>query len=360
LLLTSLAAAAERRAKNVILFIGDAGGIATLNAASRYGHNGPGKLFVQNMSHQGLMETSAANALVTDSAAAMSAIVTGQKTDSGVISQMPEKDGGKKLETILEYAEEHGLSTGVITNSPIADATPAACYAHAAKRSMTGEIFAQILTPRFGNGIEVAIGPGRKAVVDATAKLGIDIEPELKKKGYAVYDSVAAIGAKDRRVVVMLDSADFKLQDAVTRAVAILSRNPKGFFLMVEGDLHTNNIKKGLDNALELDGVIRQTAAKARPDTLIIFSADHSFDFRLQSGKPGVPLLEQTGGKKPAIRVDNSHTGEEVLVSAQGPGSERVHGFFANTDLFHVMMRAYGWEGTPAPAPAVQSVSGGR
>jgi alkaline phosphatase len=181
LLLTCLATAAERRAKNVILFIGDAGGIATLNAASRYGHNAPGKLFVQNMAHQGLMETSAANALVTDSAAAMSAIVTGHKTDSGVISQKPEKEGGDKLKTILEYAEEHGLSTGVITNSPIADATPAACYAHAAKRNMTGEIFAQILKPRFGNGVEVAIGPGRKAVVDATAKLGIDIEPELKK-----------------------------------------------------------------------------------------------------------------------------------------------------------------------------------
>src|SRR5664279_2002417 len=78
--------AAGRSARNVILFIGDAGGIPTLNAASIYGYNEPAKLFVQNMPHMGLMDTSAANNWVADSASAMSAIVTGQKTDNDVIS----------------------------------------------------------------------------------------------------------------------------------------------------------------------------------------------------------------------------------------------------------------------------------
>jgi alkaline phosphatase len=50
--------------------------------------------------------------------------------------------------------------------------------------------------------------------------------------------------------------------------------------------------------------------------------------------------------------MDNSHTGEEVLVAAQGPGAERVRGYMANTDLFSVMMRAYGWPMEAAGAAA--------
>jgi alkaline phosphatase len=48
--------------------------------------------------------------------------------------------------------------------------------------------------------------------------------------------------------------------------------------------------------------------------------------------------------------MDNGHTGEEVLAAAQGPGAERVRGFMPNTDLFRVMMAAYGWEATSPPS----------
>ena len=104
-----------------------------LNAASIHGYNAPARPFIQNMPHLGLMDTSAVDVWVTDSAAGMSAIVTGQKTRNGVISQLPPSGGkeGAAVKTILEYAEERGLSTGVITNMEIWDATPAACYAHA-------------------------------------------------------------------------------------------------------------------------------------------------------------------------------------------------------------------------------------
>ena len=53
----------------------------------------------------------------------------------------------------------------------------------------------------------------------------------------------------------------------------------------------------------------------------------------------------------PTLRMDNGHTGEEVLAAAQGPGAERVRGYMANTDLFRVMMAAYGWEPSAAGAP---------
>ncbi|HWR54385.1 MAG TPA: alkaline phosphatase [Bryobacteraceae bacterium] len=350
---TSAAFAAERRAKNVILFLGDAGGIATLNAASLHAHDAPQKLFIQQMPNFALSDTSAADSWVTDSAAGMTAIVTGQKTNNGVISQSASavkgKVDGDTLKTILEYAEERGLSTGVITNTSIADATPAACYAHSNDRKKAAEIFSQIISPRFGDGVDVVVGRGRKAVFAATAEAGLDVDQGLKKAGYALYEDPSGIPADGRKVMSVVDGS-FEVAPTVKRAVEILSKNPKGFFLMVEWDMHTNNLQRGLDNVVAMDQAIRQTAEQVKNDTLIVFLADHSFDLRVRGGKKGQSMLPLPGDdeKKPRIRVDDGHTGEEVLVAAKGPGSERVRGFIPNTEVFRIMMAAYGWRETPA------------
>jgi alkaline phosphatase len=334
--------AAGARARNVILFLGDAGGIPTLHAASLYKHNHPQKLFLQSLPYIALSDTSAADAWVTDSAAGMSAIVTGHKTNNGVISQSAAAVRGKRdgvaLQTILEHAEQRGLSTGVLTNMPITDATPAACYAHSNDRSRAEEIFIQVLRPRFGDGVDVLIGAGRDRVTDATSKLGVNIEAALREKGFAVRDSLASISNEDRRVVALFNSGDFDVSDAVRRTIRILERNKKGYFLMVEWDMHTNNVRKGLEHVAEMDNAIREAAGMVGSDTLILFTADHSFDLRVRGGKPGEPA-----NTLPGIRVDNAHTGEQVLVAARGPGAERVHGFLTNTDLFYIMMAAYGW-----------------
>ncbi|MDI1248232.1 MAG: alkaline phosphatase [Lacunisphaera sp.] len=352
LALLAATAAAAGTARNVILFIGDAGGIPTLHAASIHGHGQPQALFIQHLPHLGLMDTSAADAWVTDSAAGMSAIVTGQKTNNGVLSQsaaaVKDQRDGETLQTILEHAEQRGLSTGVITNMSIADATPAACYAHANYRKKTGEIFAQLAQPRFGDGVDIVIGAGRKAVLAGTRELGIDIEARLRTQGYVVLDSPAALSAEAPRVAALTDDGDFDPRPVVARAIEILSRNPKGYFLMVEWDMHPTKLRRGLDRVLQMDDIVRQTAAQVKDDTLIIFTADHSFDLRTRGGKPGEPLLPaepaaSAPAAKPNVRVDDGHTGEQVLVAAQGPGAEKVHGFIKNTDLFHVMMSAYGW-----------------
>lgn len=356
LALLAATAAAAGTARNVILFIGDAGGLPTLHAASIHGHGQPQALFIQHLPHLGLMDTSAADAWVTDSAAAMSAIVTGQKTNNGVISQsaaaVKDRSDGEPLQTVLEHAEQRGLSTGVITNTSIADATPAACYAHANYRKKTGEIFVQLAQPRFGDGADIVIGAGRKAVVEGTQALGIDIVDRLRARGYVVLDSPAALDAGATRAVALTDDGDYDPLPVVARAIEILSRNPRGYFLMVEWDLHATHVRRGLDRVLQLDDLVRQTAAQVPDDTLIIFTADHSFDLRLRGGKPGEPLLPaeapaaEVPAAKPSVRVDDGHSGEQVLVAARGPGAERVHGFIRNTDLFHIMMSAYGWTGT--------------
>jgi alkaline phosphatase len=46
----------------------------------------------------------------------------------------------------------------------------------------------------------------------------------------------------------------------------------------------------------------------------------------------------------PYVRVDDTHTGEEVLATGKGPGAELIHGYFPNTYLFRVMLEAYGWK----------------
>jgi alkaline phosphatase len=279
----------------------------------------------------------------------MTAIVTGQKTSNGVLSQSAAAVRGKKdgenLQTILEYAEEHGLATGVLSNMNITDATPAACYAHSNDRGASGQIFAQILKPRYGDGVDVVIGAGRNAILKATGALGLKIEPALREKGYAVYDSLEAISPKDRRVVALFNTNDFNLDEAADKALRILGQNRKGYFLMIEWDAHTDMLKRGLEQVVALDDVMRKISARVKRDTLLLFAADHSFDLRLLSGRPGEPILAAPAAK-PNIRVGTGHTGEEVVVTAMGPGAARVHGFIPNTQLFHIMMSAYGWSST--------------
>ena len=353
LLMAGLAAAGEPRARNVILFLGDAGGIPTLHAASLHGYGAPGKLFIQGMPHMGLSETSPVGAWVSDSAAGMTAIVTGQKTKNSVISQsaeaVPGKTDGAPLKTILEYAEERGLSTGVISNMSMADATPAACYAHCNHRRKFAEIVAQIAKPRFGDGVDLVIGGGRKGILAATESAGYDLRKALGEKGYAWHDRPEEIPAGARRVVALFDER-FDPLPVVRRAIEILSRNPKGYFLMVEWDMHTDKLRQGLDQAVTMDKLVRQTAGQVSGrDTLLLFTADHSFDLRVRGGKPGEALLPEKpaeDGARTAVQMFNTHTAEEVLVAAMGPGAARVKGYLPNTQIFHILLAAYGWKET--------------
>jgi alkaline phosphatase len=352
-LLPCLATAAEPLAKNVILFLGDAGGIPTLNAAGIRAYDKPQALYLHTLKNIALSDTSSRDRWVTDSAAGMTAIVAGEKTNNGMLSLRPAEGSApeKSLKTILEYAEERGLSTGVVTNMPVWDATPAACYAHVSSRKSTAEIFEQAVHPRFGDGVDILIGADRKGLSAATEKAGWNLQSALRDAKYNVYASPSEIPADAARAASIYDGEDFVPGPVISNVLKSLARNPKGFFLMVEWDMHTNHLIKGLDRAIVMDNLIRRIAAEAPADTLIVFAADHSFDLRLRGGKKGEPLAAQvdaqlaspTPVEKPVIRVDDSHTGEEILVAAQGPGAERLRGFIPNTEIFHVMMAAYGW-----------------
>lgn len=351
----------KQHAKNVIVLLQDAGGIATLNGASIYGYNASLKLFVQSWPQIGLSNTSPASGWVTDSAAGMTAIVTGQKTKNGVLSEGADatrgEQDGKPLKTILEYAEERGLSTGVVTNVEAADATPAACYAHVNDRRKWGEIFLQIFSPRYGDGVDIVFGAGRQAIYDAVRKSGKELDAIAKQHQRQVYASLNDVPADATRALVVVDG-EMEIPAAARRAVQALSKNKGGYFLMIEWDAHTDDPEKGLLHVVAFDKLIRELSGTVNSDdTLLLYTADHSFDFRIHGGGPDQPLLtgledwqkQRTGRSKetirlPYVRVDDTHTGEEVLATGKGPGAELIHGYFPNTYLFHVMLEAYGWK----------------
>jgi len=122
---------------------------------------------------------------------------------------------------------------------------------------------------------------------------------------------------------------------------------------MFESDTHTQKLVQGPERVIQIDKAIRSTTQQVK-DTLILFTADHSYDFRINAGRKDQPLIPEFipadfGDDLDSIKLDNvrredDHTGEQVLVAAQGPGAERVRGFLDNTELFPIMMAAYGWK----------------
>ena len=354
-----------RTAKNVILFLADAGGVATVNAASLLGYGEPLRLRVQSWPHLGLSETSPVDDFVSDSANGMSAIVTGVKTHNGVISQGPGgvrgKTDGPPTKSVLEYAEQHGLMTGVITTQSIADATPAATYAHSNDRKKWGEIFPQAFTPRFGDGVDILFGAGRKEIGAQLTTAGTSFEQLGRTHSRPIRAALADVPAGEKRPVVVADQMDVRA--ATLKALDILQKSPKGYLLVVEWDAHTDDPRDGLRNVVDFDRLIAEVQGRVDlKDTLLLFTADHSFGLQVDGGRRGEDVLagydawtaEPKGKEEDLVRLKNvmvnrTHTGEEVPALAIGAGAERVRGYFPNTHLFDVMMKAWGWAPDAVP-----------
>ena len=343
------------QAKNVILFVGDGAGVSSLNAASIYGYSKPQALYLQKMPHLALADTSTAKEWVSDAAASATAWATGYKGRDGVISESPTAERGVKdgeiLKTVLEYAEERGLSTGIVANDDrtgVTIAITAAFYSHSNNRQASGDIFLQMLNPRFGNGPDVVIGTGRKWITDAVAQTGRDLDNEITSKGYAYLNSLAAVAQLDPskdRVISLFDDPDFDINQAVEQAVARLSRNPKGYLLIAFSDCHLGKVAKSLTRIVALDKAVRNATLAHQKDTLILMTADHGYDLRIKGEALAETAITATPQQIAAITsLEDQHTAEEVPVIAAGPGSELVHGFISDTDIFHIMMSAYGWE----------------
>jgi alkaline phosphatase len=324
--------------QNIILFIGDGMGIAQIQAGLTANF---GILNLLEFKNIGLSRTHSANDYVTDSGAGATAISTGHKTYNGAIGV---KADSIPVKTILEYAEEKGLSTGLISTSSITHATPASFISH----NISRDDYEGIALDFLSTDIDVFIGGGRDNFT--VRKDNRNLVNELREKDYLVTFSMDTVRKVTEGKLVgltarqhnpgVIEGRDDMLPVAVNTAIKILNRNRKGFFLMIEGSqidwgAHANNTGFVAMEMIDFDKAIGNalTFAKNYGNTLVIVTADH------ETGGMAIANGSYGEGKVSAIFATKNHTGVMVPVFAYGPGAEQFKGIYQNTELFQKMMK---------------------
>jgi alkaline phosphatase len=322
---------------NVILFIGDGMGLSQVYAA--YTVN-KGFLYIFRCPYTGFSITHSASHYITDSGAGATAISCGKKTFNNAIGVDADSIPCK---TILEYAEEKGLSTGLISTSTITHATPASFIAHQKDRNNYEAIAADFLK----TDIDVFIGGGFKNF--AKRSDSVDLTMQLKNKGYEVivYPSSIKDIFSDKAAIFTAfghnPRADERganlLPEATEKAIDLLKRNGRGFFLMVEGSqidwaCANNDANYVTAEVLEMDNAVGKALAFAEQDgnTLIIITADH------ETGGMAIINGDMTTGTVDVKFTTTNHTGIMVPVFAFGPGAEKFSGVYQNTEIFSKLM----------------------
>lgn len=337
-----------KKPHNIILLIGDGMGVSQVYAGLT-AHKG--QLNILKFNDIGFSLTYSATDYVTDSGAGGTAIATGTKTYNGAIGVNIDTIACK---TILEYAEDNGLATGLVSTSSITHATPASFIAHQASRNEYEAIAADFLK----TDIDVFIGGGRNNFTKR--KDNRDLVKELRNKGYQVIYSLDSVRQVQQGKLAGLTAAehhpakvqgrDDMLPAATETAIRILSKNRKGFFLMVEGSQidwggHANNTATIVGEMIDFDEAIGKALEFAEQDgrTLVIVTADH------ETG--GMALLDGNfeQGTVVAKYGTTDHTGVMVPVFAWGPGAELLRGFMENTSIFYYMMTLFGFSPDIAP-----------
>jgi alkaline phosphatase len=453
-------------AKNVILFIGDGMGVSTVTAArilegQLRGETGEeNSLSFEQFPHIALAKTYNTNQQTPDSAGTMTAMVSGIKTKAGVIGvdqSVLRRDcasaSNSAVITAMELAEVAGMSTGLVSTARITHATPAATYAKSPERNWEDDhdlsdeavangckdIARQLVEFPFGDGIDVAMGGGRRSFwprgvadpedANATGERddGRNLTEEWtqhasnnqfvwNKQQFGAIDPAASgqvLGLFERSHLEF--EADREqdaggepsLSEMTEKSIDLLSRNERGYFLMVESGRidhahHGTNAYRALTDAIEFSNAVRAAVEKVDlSETLIIVTADHSHVFTL-AGYPtrgndilgkvmhndsnGLPSGEYStdaggmpyttvgytngpgyafteAGRPDLTNVDTAgknylqetlvplgsetHAAEDVAIYATGPGAQAIRGTLEQNVIFHVIAQA---------SPRMQSV----
>jgi alkaline phosphatase len=339
-------ASSSKKPKNIILMIGDGMGLTQISAGLYANKN---KLNLELFPYIGLHKSYPAENgdLITDSAAGATAFAAGEKTYNAAIGvgvdSLPRK-------TILEMAEEHGLATGLIATCNIAHATPASFIAHIKKRDLYEDIAADFLKTN----VDLIIGGGKK-YFDRRAD-NRNLLTELQKKGYYVSNhtqedlermvfpesNVAYFTAEDHPVPAA-QGRDYLPLASRLGCDFLKKRNPKGFFMMIEGSQidwggHAKNSDYIISEMQDFDQAIGQVLDFAKKDgnTLVIVTADH------ETGGYSINKGSKMGSIQGAFTTDY-HTGCLIPVFAFGPGAENFAGMYENTAIFHKMKALFGF-----------------
>lgn len=328
--------------KNVILMIGDGMGLPDVYAAMTVAG---AELNFSKCEYIGLQTNYSNDNYVTDSGASGTALATGSKTNNGSIGV---DSNGNPVKSILELAENSGFATGLVSTSAITHATPASFIAHQSSRGSYEEIAKDFLK----TDVDVMIGGGYDHFGKRSDK--VNLIDSLQAHGYQVATNLQeVINASDNRKLAgftagihnpyRLKGRGNMLPEATSKAISILSKNKKGFFLMVEGSEidfagHANAQDTLVDEVLDFNEAVGRALNFARQDgnTLVIVTADH------ETG--GVTLVKGNRANR-SVEMKFStkdHTGVMIPVYAFGPGSREFAGMYDNTDICKKMKEALG------------------
>ena len=320
----------QRRAKNVILLIGDGMGVAHRTAGrilSKGYTRGKanGTLAMDRFPFNGLLMTSSLNSLITDSAPGAHNYSTGNKTNNGMEGVFPDNtsadDDNPRIENLSEWlTRTSGKVTGVVSDAFLTDATPGAFLAHTQNRGNGTLIASQYVDGAAATNLKVLMGGGayhfipqsqagsrrtdeRNVIADFQAAGFTFVEnrtqlaafhPGANARLLGLFNidnmSVAfdKLGLGDPGVVGAFPDQPF-LKDMTQAAIDVLSQYPDGFFLMVEGAhvdkmAHRMDAERSIYDVIQLDQAVEvalafatatNTDADPDNDTLVIVSADH-------------------------------------------------------------------------------------
>ena len=337
--------ASAGKIKNVIMMIGDGMGpqqvgllqdFATHSKTDIYKNRETALKLFANSGQVAFSSTTPVGGLVVDSACSATQLATGKPALSEVVGLDID---GNSTETILEMAKAAGKSTGLISDTRITHATPAAFASHQAHRSMENEIAVDMLE----NNVDVMLGGGlRYWIPQGSSNASADLvtlidEPTVKIKskrkddrnlltqaqtaGYELAFNADQLDAVEGGKVLglfsysaMLDGISYtackktdsciqpSLADMTTKALDILSKDEDGFFLMIEGGqidwaAHNNDAGDMLHQLLKFDESIQAVYdwVADRNDTLVVITADHETGgFSFSYSRKDIPAADPT------------------------------------------------------------------
>uniref|UniRef100_A0AAY4EXL9 alkaline phosphatase n=1 Tax=Denticeps clupeoides TaxID=299321 RepID=A0AAY4EXL9_9TELE len=423
------------RAKNLILFLGDGMGITTVTAArilkgQLAGRTGEESvLAMDTFPYVALSKTYNVDQQMPDSAGTATAYHTGVKANYGTLGlNAASRRGncnsakGNEVKSVLHRARMAGMSVGIVTTTRVQHASPAGSYSHSADRDWYGD--AELPTAAAQSGckdiayqlvhntdINVILGGGRQYMFpkgtpdpEYSSSSGsrldklnlVDLWLTNKTNAHYVWnkDQLDAVDAnkadylmglfepKDTRYELYRDKkTDPSLSEMMEKAIKILRRNPKGFYLFVEDDgridhgHHDSEAKLSLTEAVEFDRAIARAAElTSELDTLTVVTADHShvFSFGGHSVRGNSPLgisrklafdmkpfTTALYGNGPGHNIVNgsrayvnetiqsaapldseTHGSEDVAIFAKGPMAHLFHGVQEQSYIAHAMAYA--------------------
>ncbi|MFB9687227.1 alkaline phosphatase [Amycolatopsis plumensis] len=376
----SAAGPAASHARNIIYIQGDGMGLGQRELVRLATLGRHGDLAMNRLPVTGLVHTDPDDPeeVVTDSAAAATALATGHKTRNGAVGVDP---AGRPLPTVLEQAKRAGKSTGLVTTAQVTGASPAAFAAHVPSRDLQSDIARQYVAD---SRPDVLLGGGEdwwfpKGETGAwPAKPGEEsrspygnLVTQARRSGYTYVRNAQELQrTRSARILGLFANEDMidygpdgvgkyapsvPLAQMAKKALDTLSANPRGFFLFLEeegidGLSHENNAHAVIDAGRALEAAITEVLrfTRAHPDTLVIVGGDHETGGLSIENADGPNEGDEDGpfpvpGSNLRFKVDwttGDHTGAATPVTASGPGSGALGRTLDNTDVYRAMVQA--------------------